>query len=40
LSIFALSSPVLADNGLVNLKSAHDVEMMADRLEVVLVKKE
>ncbi|SIS86495.1 DUF302 domain-containing protein [Neptunomonas antarctica] len=39
LSIFALSSPVFADNGLVNVKSAHDVKMTADRLEAVLVEK-
>ncbi|WP_372737525.1 DUF302 domain-containing protein [Neptunomonas sp.] len=39
LSIFALSSPAFADNGLVSVKSAHDVKETADRLEAVLENK-
>ena len=39
LSTLALSSPVFAYNGLVNVKSAHDVKMTADLLEAALVKK-
>ncbi|SFG90817.1 DUF302 domain-containing protein [Neptunomonas qingdaonensis] len=39
LSILALSAPVFADNGLVSVKSAHDVKETADRLEAVLAKK-
>ena len=39
ISILVFSSPVFADNGLISVKSFHDVKETADRLEAVLIKK-
>ena len=39
LSVIALSSPASAENGLVSVQSAHDVQETANRLEAVLIKK-
>ncbi len=39
IALFSLSSVAFADNGLISVKSAHDVKETADRLETVLAKK-
>jgi uncharacterized protein (DUF302 family) len=39
LSSLAISSSVAADNGLISVKSTHDVKETADRLEAILAKK-
>ena len=39
LAIIFSSSSVLADNGLISIKSAHDVKTTADRLENILKEK-
>lgn len=39
ISLFLLSSSALADTGMANIKSAHDVSTTADRLEKALLSK-
>ena len=39
LSIFLLNTAAMADNGMVNIKSVHDVKTTADRLEKILKEK-
>lgn len=39
IALFSLSSAAMADNGVISVKSAHDVNETADRLEAVLAKK-
>ncbi len=39
IALFSISLPAFADNGLVSVKSAHDVKATADRLEAVLAEK-